>query len=204
MSRGFSIFGEFIVAVSGGYIDDQQQLGLTSEPVKVFPRYSHIDKVTDDFGPEIPVEVFWMMGEALISMSLVHYDNDILAQCMRASMGGGGIDNNNPDGESDDFTEGAMDGFLGPAGRPLGYGRALGTAANQYTTVYLIPFTGASIRPYRFKACYINAQPMEIPLGSERSIVRLMWRCIPYQQLTSSEVKSVDGVPLWDRTSDIL
>jgi len=194
MSRDFQIFGSFMVEVSGGWIDPRTSLGLTVDPVRVVPRYNHKDIYTNDFGPDVPVETLWNMAEAYVFMNLVHYDSEVLEKCMRAAMGGGG--NPDPsDGES-------IDGFMAQAGRPMGFGRALGSAACQYTTLYLTPYSGASILPYRFYACYLNSQPLEIPLGSERTVVRLNWRVIPYQQLTSAEVKSEGGVRLWDRSGE--
>lgn len=198
MARGFQIFGEFIVEVSGNLFLDKEQLGLTVEPARVVPRYNHREVVTDDFGPDVPVEILFNMADAIIYLSLVHYDSDVLDKCMRAAMGGGGADSGNSDGD------GAMDGFMGPAGRPLGFARALGTAANFFTTVYLTPADDATIRPYRFKACYLNSHPFELPYGTARSIAKIAWKCIPYQQLTTSEIASTDGVALWDRTSDLL
>ena len=198
MTRAYQVFGEFIISVSGGQFSGKQELGLTSDPWRLHPRYVHRDVTTDGFGPVVPVETLWDMADALVSLTLVHYDQGILDQCMRAAMGGGGYDAGNPGGG------GAMDGFLGQAGRPMGLGAALGSTENQYTTVYIEPTADGTILPYRFRACYLDGRPLEVPYGSERSLVKLNWRCIPYQPLTAAEISSVNGVPIWDRTSVLL
>ncbi len=199
MSRGYTIFGEFIVKVKNGLIsnigDTPVELGLTSEPVKIYPRYNHLDIYTDDFGPSVPVEMLWNLAEVNIQMTLVHYDIDVLDACMKAAMGGGNFDQGNPLGDE------TIDGFMAAAGRPMGLGQDITIPSNQYVRLYLVPTSTSEYLPYRFLFCYLD-RSMEIPLGTERSLIRLNWRCIPYQPLTTEEISSFEGVSLWDNLSD--
>ncbi len=78
--------------VRGGTVEDedgndQAELGLTTDKVRVFPVYHHQDVYTDDYGPNVPVETLWGMSEARIFMDLVHYDTDVLDQCMALAAG---------------------------------------------------------------------------------------------------------------------
>lgn len=203
MTREFVVYGEFLVEASGGRLGGKQQLGLTVGPVRIIPRYVHRDILTDDFGPLSPVEVMWRMGDALVAMELVHYDTEVMNKCISMSMGGGSFD-------TDPGDDSSLDGTYGPGGRILGYNRGLGTAANMFTTVYLTPTNDGLYEPYRFKACYLNGQPLEIPLGTERTIVRLHWRVVPYKPIETNaqgrmvETSSQGGVVLWDHESDEL
>lgn len=200
MSREFVVFGEFIVKVSGGLVGGMEELGLTSEQVRINPRYNFRDILTDDFGAA-PVETRWDMADAVVSMTLVHYDPDVLNKCMGSAMGGGGLDAGNATDN--------IDGFMAGAGRILGYNRGLGTGSNMYVTVYLIPADDGEFEPYRFHACYLDTKPLMIPLGTERSLVQMSWRVIPYQKITVSggvmvETSSQEGVTLWDHSDELL
>lgn len=200
MSRNFVVYGEFIVSVSGTFFDEIEELGLTAEPVRIVPIYNHRDIPTDGFGPNVPVETLWNMGECLIYMTLVNYDTNVLGRCYRASMGGG-----NPDFVDEDN----LDGFMGPAGIPMGGGAGIGQGGNYYTSLHLYPTQDGAYEPYRFRACYLNSQPLEIPIGTERTLVRLGWRCIPYQKLVVTagvpqEISAVSGALLFDFSSGAL
>lgn len=194
--RGYVVYGEFIVYVSGGNIPNEDgrtdlkvELGLTADPVRILPRYNHRDVYTDDFGPDTPVETLWNMGEAALLMTLVHYNPTALSFCMSSAMGG-----------PLNFPVGGVDGFMAPGGTAMGRGRALGVTGNSYMTVYLQPAQN-NFEPYRFLACYLDSKPLEIPYGTERTLARLNWRVIPYQQLTTAELSSAAGVTLWDHST---
>lgn len=199
--RSYFIYGEFIASVSGNWFSDITQLGLTAEPVRIVPVYSHRDIYTDGFGPNVPVDTLWNLGECLLYMTLVNFNVVTLGTCMRAAMGGGNLDLN------DDTN---LQGFMGPTGRPLGFGRPIGAANNNYTTIHLYPTGDSPYYPYRFLACYLNSQPLEIPLGTERSLVRVCFRVIPYQPLTledgttPQEVSNVSGLALFDFISGVV
>lgn len=164
MPRDFVINGETMVnvqgflSVSGGF--GSFELGLTSESVRVSPRFIHRDVHIDDFGPDIPVEVINMLADVHIRMILVHYDPQVLTACVGESLGGS-----------------LIDGRMIPAGTPMGGGFPLGAFGNHYIELTL---TSPFLSPWRFPAAYLTSQPLEIPLGTERSLVQLDWRAIPY------------------------
>ena len=81
-------------------------------------------------------------------------------------------------------------------------------------------------KPWRFPTAYLTNRPMELPLGTSRSLVILNWRAIPYKPPTRPTViseaivvglrppvvttitrfgdapdVSSDGVVLWDHST---
>ncbi len=113
MARSYYINGQCLVKVRGrtGNLDPANnngnlaELGLTDNAGKVTitPNYRHADYKYDDFGPEIPPDVMWLLTDVTITMTLVHFDYDVLTSCLGESAGG---------------TEGTMKG----AGQPMGAG----------------------------------------------------------------------------------
>lgn len=202
MSRAYTVFGEFLLYVSGGRVGGKEELGLSADPFQLLPNYAHRDINSDGLGA-IPVEVMWNMTDAMLRVTLVHYDVDILNKCLCCAQGGGNFDETPGDVDS-------LDGTMAQNGRLLGNNRGLGTAANMLNTVYLSPTGDSSNQPYRFRACYLNARPLVIPLGTERSLVQLCWRVIPYQSIEVDddgvmiETSSEGGVVLWDHETDLL
>lgn len=190
MAREYMVFGECMVKVrgpAGSIIEEITELGLASESIRLTPRYNHLDILTDDFGPNVPVEVLSHLADANLQMTLVHYDPQILDYCMYLAMGGRG-----PISSTNDW-----DGSLSPAAVPLGLGAPLHDEINNYVSVYLVPASYTTTVPYRFPACYLDAKPLEIPFGTERTLVKLNWRVIPYQEFTTGEITSEQGHRLW-------
>lgn len=196
MGRRFVVPGATMVRVKGGghlpppLHQHAANLGLTSESISITPRFVHQDLPVDDFGPTIPPEVMAMMADCTINMTLVHYDPDLLNICVQEANGGGnGVYTN--------------DGSLAPGGRLLGNNRPMYASGNHYMAVSLVSVSVLEQR-WRFKSCYLNAQPLEIPVGTERTLVKLSWRAIPYVPMNANgEVLSVSG-RLWDRVPDPL
>jgi hypothetical protein len=186
VARDFQINGETLVRVRGNPstpFASATDLGLAQKEVRIVPRFVHHDVHIDDFGPDVPVDVHWMLAEVSIRMTLAHYDANILKAVWAESMGGG--------------TEGTMVG----AGTPMGAGVAVGAAGNHYVSLNLLsPVLGL---PWRFRACYLANTPFEQPLGTERTLAVLTWRAIPYVPYPSSvgELTST-GAVLWDRVLD--
>ena len=173
--------------------DSPHDLGLSTDAIRIIPRFIHQDIKVDDFGSEIPAEVMKMMADCQIRMNLVHYDDDLLRFCYQESFGTG-------------LNVGVADGICGPAGRTLGRGWALYTAFNSYIAVNLVPGQGIET-PWRFPACYVNAQPLEIPIGAEKTVVTLSWRAIPYVDVSLDSDGNANrgeavsnGAILWDHT----
>lgn len=196
MSRSYYLNGQCLVRVRGmtgtsiaigGDAITIKELGLTDGQGKVTitPNYRHKDYRYDDFGPEIPPDVMWMLTDVEIIMTLVHFDASILSACISESAGGG--------------TEGKMQG----AGQPMGAGKAMYAEGNHYITLYL-GSPGTADNPWRFKSCYLYRRPVVWPLGAERSLVQCYWRAIPYIPIPTgiTEMQS-KGVVVWDHKSDI-
>ncbi len=175
---------------------------MASEGIRITPRFSHLDIHADDFGPEVPPEVLWQGADCEIRMTLVHYDSAMLDICLQQAMGGA-RQIVPPIGPT---------GIFGPIGTPMGSLLPLLASGNFYMSLNLAsPVLGM---PWHFPACYLTGPPVEIPLGTERTLAVCIWRAIPYvstftsgMTLTSSgsldtisfsEILS-SGAILWDR-----
>ncbi len=202
MARDWTINGPTLVKVKGGahlsgiLFPAPAELGLSTDAITISPKFIHRDVRVDDFGPSIPAEVMWQLAEVKITMSLVHYDRNILDYCTSESMGG---TLPGPLGADDrPLQQFAFAGTLAPAGTPLGRGLNLFASGNNYLSVSLTsPELGW---PWRFPTSYLNSNPYIIPLGTEKSIVQLSWRVIPYAPLTSEIICS--GNILWDHDTE--
>lgn len=84
-----TVKGNGALAASGSSSPSLWELGLASDPIRITPKFVHEDVHIDDFGPQIPVETIWMLAEANIRMTLMHFDIDILDRCIVESMAGG-------------------------------------------------------------------------------------------------------------------
>lgn len=181
MSRSFYIAGECMVSVRGGAqmsgqaIGDATELGLTSDQISVTPTFYHGDVKVDDFGPNTPANVQGLLAEVSLSMTLVHYDDSVLDICLDESLGGGGGFNTFG---ADGLRAGAR---LAPAGRLLSRYRNAYWSGWHYVAVTIQTPVAGDV--FRFRQCYLAQQPVVIPLGTEASLVRCNWRCIPYQDL---------------------
>jgi len=173
---------------ASGYGPQVFELGLAAGPVVVSPRLFHQDVRCDDFGPDAPADVLAMLAEARLSMTLVHYDHDVLDRCLTEAMGGG------------------EPGTLAPAGTPLGGLAKPGASGWHYVSVHLAsPVLG---RPWRFLNCHMDGQPAAVPLGVEKSAARVEFRAVPYwyDDFTLGSAASAlpgeilsSGRVLWDR-----
>lgn len=135
------------------------ELGLTSDQIRVIPKYFHQDRLVDDYGPNVPAETTWYLGECQIQMTLLHYDPVILEACVAESMCG-------------------KEGFMVRAGRPMGQGKPLFASGNHYISLNLL--SPVLNYPWHFPSAYLADMPMTVPLGTEKSAVVLNWRAIPY------------------------
>lgn len=163
MSRSYFIFGETMVYAGGS------ELGLCEGPVRIDPSFSYIPVHVDDFGPNVPAEKIWVLGEARITMELIHFDQDRLTDAIRLSMGGG-----------------AGDGVMAAAGTLMG-------GNLQQLKIVSIP---SNIPPYIFTYCHLAEQPLEIPVGTSASKVRLTWASFPW---VPGNAASSANTKLWNR-----
>src|SRR6266576_3354740 len=172
MARDWMINGPALVTVKGrsdSLIGGLSQLGLTSEPVTITPVFHHKDIRLDAYGgmDGVPAEVQFMLSEVRVDMTLIHYDPLILDVCMNESMGGA-----------------PLNGQMSFAGATLGNNQIRfapgGILGNHYIGLNISsPVFG---KPYRFFYSFLTEQPVVIPLGAEKSMVKCQWRVIPYTQ----------------------
>lgn len=191
MSRDFYINGESLIRVrsrSDSAIGTIQELGLTEGPIRISPTYRHKDINVDAWGGEIPAEVQFMLAECTISLSLIHFDVSILATCQALSKGF--LPTANP------LTQ---DGTFARAGQRLGNNTARFLPGNNYIGLNIT--SPVSAYPWRFLNTYIT-NPLDWPLGTEKSVLTVNFRCIPYTQDPYGGGTGAYGYILWDHLTD--
>lgn len=173
MARDFQINGEALVEVlgaTGTAVSSIQELGLAEGPIQVTLNGRHADILVDAWGGAVPADVQWMLADAFITMNLIHFDREILEECLRLAWGGGG-------GTT------STDGVLARAGvrlgAPVGGPAAARFAAGWKYVSLNISAPQSSSYPWNFRNSYIHGSPA-YPLGTEKSVVQLQWRCVPY------------------------
>lgn len=185
MARDYFINGPAMVTVKGNVnssIANVQQLGLSQDPIRLSPRFNHMDIKVDAWA-SMPPEQQYMLADVSISMNLVHVDVPFLQTCMNLSMGG-------------TSTYGTLVG----AGTRMGGNTGRFTATWNYISLCILSPVGNL--PYRFYNCYLTGQPLEIPVGVERSVFNLNWRAVPYFTDPWNNGQGSNGVVLWDNTAD--
>lgn len=195
MARAWFINGESLVMVRGNAlapynISDSSgaQLGLSEGPISVRPNFVHKDIHVDAFGGEIPADVQTMLADVTISMRLVNVDRDVLDTCLLQSMGnlGGTI------------------GQVPRAGTVLGGTGSAGAGSTQtrfgsnWQYIVLGIRSPVASKPWRFPAAYMTGPPMEFPLGTEKSIIQVNWRAIPWAADPWGGGTGAAGAILWD------
>ena len=198
MARDFIINGETMVHVKippgiGGYLPaDVYELGLAAEEVRIIPRFVYQDIKADDFGPEIPADVMWLLADVTIRMGLIHYNRDVLDTCLASSMAG------------TTNISSKWAGTLVGAGTLMGNGKDVGSAGNSFIGLSLL---SPNLLNYgwRFPAAYLADRPLDLPLGTNRTIALCQWRAIPYRPpgLRTVETKST-GTILFDHNPDLI
>ena len=164
MARDFFTNGETMVSVRGNLatILISTQLGLAQDPIEITINHQHMDVGVDAWGGRrIPPEIQYFLSDATIRMNLVHIDRDRLDDCLRLSMGGV-----------------ATVGLVPRTGTRMMNNGALYSSANSLIELHLSSPVGGKI--WRFPAAYLTGPPVEFPLGTERSIIKLTWRAIPH------------------------
>jgi len=190
MSRDLFVNGETMVYVKGradSGIGAIQQLGLAEGPIKVSLDFKHKDVNLDAWGGEVPAEVQFMLASASVSMSLIHFDRSILDVCLMESMAGA-----------------PAIGQLRRAGSRMGNNLPRfaggGELGNHYIGLNLSSPIGN--KPWRFFYSYMTGPPIDFPLGTEKSVVGVNWRVIPYIQDPWNGGLGADGAILWDHILD--
>lgn len=180
MARDFQIDGECLASVRlgahisvSGSLSGIAEFGLTQKEVIVLPTFYHADLIVDDFGPNVPPELLWMIAEVRIFMTIIHYDESLFDQLMNEAMCG------------------SADGTLVGAGAPMGANKVLYASGNHLVGLSLTsPVLG---KPWLFPATYITGQPLEIPMGTRRKVLRINWRAIPYTTPPGQSVLVTSG-----------
>lgn len=183
----FFINGETMVQVkSNGLssISNLTQLGLSDMPIRVSLDFKHLDIKVDAWG-QMPPEIQFMLAGAVVSMTLVHFDRSVLDECWRLSMGGA-----------------SAVGTLPRAGSRMGNAFSpVGANANNFIQLSLTSQVGN--KPWRFLTAYLASPPADFPLGTERSVVSVQWRVIPYPNGAVpgdpwNNGSGASGTVLWD------
>ncbi len=175
--RDFFINGESMVSVkgpSGSLIASITQLGLSDGQIPVNFENAFDDLNVNAWGKQ-PVDVQ--------SMTLIHFDPAVLNECYRLSQAGA-----------------AAAGVLNRAGTRMGGGFARFAPGNNYIGLNILSPVEAA--PYRFYFAYLTTNPLDFPLGTEKSVVTLNWRCIPYTQDPWQNGFGAQGTVWFDRLTD--
>jgi hypothetical protein len=168
MARDIFINGETLVLVKGradSAIGAVSELGLAVDSIRIRQNFVYLPVQANAWGGSIPFEEQIMLQNCVISMTLVHFDPDVLDVCLNESLGGA-----------------ASPGQVRRAGARMGNNLARfaggGQTGNHYISLNLSsPVAG---KPYRFYTSHLEGPPIEMPLGTERSLVVLNWLAIPY------------------------
>jgi hypothetical protein len=185
MSRDIQVAGATMVWVKGAAgtsIASLSELGLPDSPIRITPDFRYLDVTADAWG-EAPFEVQYKLASVYISMRLVHVDLSILDTCLQESQGGS-----------------AGPGLMTYAGSRLGNNAARFAATNHFIGLNIAaPVNG---RPWRFFFAYLVGPPIVHPLGTERSLIDLNWRAIPYIADPWNAGLGSATAPLFDHTLD--
>lgn len=199
MARGWFVNGETLVLVKGrsdSGIASLSQLGLSPDKISVEPQYYHEDINVDAWG-KAPAEVQWMLGTLNVRMTLVNVDMQVLSICAALSQGGAPAAIAAPQSF-------AAAGVMNRAGTTMGGNVARFAPGNNYIGLNLSSPIGNL--PFRFFYAYLAQPPYSIPLGTEKSIITLNWRVIPYTQdpagISNGVIYGATNYALWDTTLD--
>lgn len=187
MARGYFINGATLVSVKGNVnsgIAALSELGLPEDRIEISYEFRHRDIRIDAWGGEIPPDMQFMLAAANISMTLLHHDPDVLAECIKEAMAGA-----------------SAEGTMPAAGTLMGGGVARFAAGNHYVSLNIYSPVGG--RPRRFLTAHLHGNPVSFPLGTEKSAVRINWRAIPYAADPWNGGLGSAGTKIWDYTLDV-
>lgn len=187
MARDFFINGETMILVKGATdtgIPTLSELGLAMDPVRIRPRFRHKDINVDAFGEGVP-EVQFMLLDIQVSFTLIHFDQAILRECTRLAMGG-------PAGG---------EGTMARAGTRLGGGVGRFAPGNKYVGLNLSSPVGQL--PWCFFFSYLTEQPFEWPLGTEKSMVPVTFRAIPFTTDPANALGAAQGNVVYPNTNPV-
>lgn len=223
MARDWYINGDTMVQVRGGAhltsgLNVITNLGLAIDQVRVSPSFSRQPIHADGFGKVVAPEYRSKLMSARVSMTLVHFDPQVLDQCVRESQGGGVGAIPDPTAVGGQIE---AEGVLAQAGTLMGGYKPRFASGNHYIGL-TVKGTTEITRPWRFLYTMIDGTGPVYPLGNGFSAVPVTWLVVPYLEppLVSGRYTSgfagvtsytppsggfewsSSGVVLWDRGSD--
>lgn len=149
-------------------------LGLSHGPIHIVPSWNNVEVFTNEFpqgGP--PAELLTSPGEVRVTMNIIHLNRSVLSVALSQALGMNGL------------TTYPFELMNSTTLQPLGNNQPLYSSGNYFVGMMLDilnPLPNHSFDPpYTFPAAVLTGQPMEFPIGSQASIFRLTWRCVPYQ-----------------------
>jgi len=190
MARDIFVNGETLVQVkgpSGSGIATLSELGLSVDPIRISPEFNRLDVMADAWG-KAPFEEQWMLATVRVQMTLVHFDRAVLSTCVGLGMANATANGN------------TTEGVMARAGARMGNNVARFAAGNCFIGLNLTSPIAAI--PWRFFYSFLDTPPYIFPLGTERSLVTLNWRVIPYTQDPYNGGSGAAGYVLWDHTAD--
>ncbi len=182
MARDYYINGETMVYIKGrAPYAAKTELGLSDQPIRVSVEYQNLGIQVNAYG-QVPPERQAMGSMARVYMSLVHFDKTALRFLIQEATGGG-----------------PSIGTLGHAGTRYGGGQVIGHPECHYVSLGIESALGQD--PWTFAYGVLANNPLEWPLGAERSIVSLSWEIVPYSVDPWNAGQGSYGVPLWTHTA---
>lgn len=183
MTRQIVVHGESMIYVkgpAGSAISSLTELGLTTAniPITITPKKKSINVNAWGDGD---VDILRKLAMISTTFTLIHYDPDVLDECIRLAMGGN------------------VFGRMTRAGSLLGNGFARFAAGNNLIGFNLAaPISG---RPWRFLSAYFEA-PLVHSHGTDEGTVNCTVIGIPYTADPWQGGAGALNYPLFDRTLD--
>lgn len=188
MARDYYINGETMIYIKGA-VDSTYpavtELGLCDIPIRVSVEYKHLDIKVNAYG-EVSPEKQAMGAMARVNISLVHFDRSVLSFLISQSLGGS-----------------PAIGQLGHAGFRMGNGVGRFGAGMRYVSLGIVSALTAgdpNIVPWTFHYAVLSNNPLEFPLGAERSLVTCAFDCVPYSVDPWNGGNGSYGTTIWDHT----
>lgn len=186
MSRTIFVNGESLVYVKGpqgSAIAALSELGLAQEQLRITLNPKHEGVALDAWGGEgSPMDIQIMLASVTVTMTLLHYDPDVLEECVRLGMGGSAF------------------GKLGRAGKLMGNGLSRFAAGNNFIGLNVASPVGQ--RPWRFLYSHTTGPAADYPLGARKSVVTVNWTVVPYTTDPWQGGSGATDYILFDRTLD--
>ena len=185
MARDFLIAGESLVLVKGNAgtgISALSELGLSQSPIQVTYETKYAPLTVDAWG-QSEVDVQFMGGAMNVSMNLIHFDPAVLAVCIAMSQGAA-----------------PLEGTIGRAGQRLGNNSARFALTNSLIGLNIV--SPVANLPWRFYFAYMRDPPVQWPLGTEKSVLTVNFRVIPFSVDPYGGGTGSYGYRLFDRILD--